>query len=71
MALNAGCTGSAKPNAIRPDSSRGSEGIYLDVTERRRAEEALPVRRDEERNRELRLLLETATQGIVSVDARG
>jgi PAS domain S-box-containing protein len=46
-------------------------GICLDVTERRRAEETLHARRDEERDRELRLLLETATQGIVSVDAHG
>ena len=45
-------------------------GLELDVTERRRAEEALQARRDEERDRELRLLLETATQGIVSVDAQ-
>ena len=46
-------------------------GIELDVTERRRVEEELQARRDEERDRELRLLLETATQGIVSVDAQG
>ena len=46
-------------------------GLDLDITERRRAEEALQARRDEERDRELRLLLETATQGIVSVDAAG
>ena len=45
-------------------------GLDLDVTERRRAEEALRARRDEERDRELQLLLETATQGIVSVDAQ-
>ena len=46
-------------------------GLELDITERRRADEALQARRDEERDRELRLLLETATQGIVSVDAQG
>jgi two-component system sensor kinase FixL len=46
-------------------------GICLDVTERRLAEEALQARRDEEHDRELRLLLETATQGIVSVNAHG
>ena len=40
-------------------------GLDLDITERRRAEEALQARRDEERDRELQLLLETATQGIV------
>jgi PAS domain S-box-containing protein len=46
-------------------------GLDLDVTERRRAEEAVQARHDEERDRELRLLLETATQGIASVDAQG
>jgi PAS domain S-box-containing protein len=46
-------------------------GLELDVTERRRTEEARQARRDEEHDRELRLLLETATQGIVSVDAQG
>ena len=46
-------------------------GLELDVTARRQAEEALLARRDEEHNRELRLLLETAAQGIVSVDAQG
>ena len=46
-------------------------GLDLDITERRRAEVALQARYDEERDRELRLLLETAAQGIVSVDARG
>jgi len=45
-------------------------GLDLDVTERRRAEEALRARRDEERDREVQLLLETATQGIVTVDAQ-
>jgi PAS domain S-box-containing protein len=45
-------------------------GLDLDITARRRAEEALQARRDEERDRELQLLLETATQGIVSVDAQ-
>ena len=46
-------------------------GICLDITERQREEEALQARRDEEHDRELRLLLETASQGIVSVDAHG
>ncbi|HUK34878.1 MAG TPA: PAS domain S-box protein [Vicinamibacterales bacterium] len=46
-------------------------GLDLDITERRRAEEALRARQDEERDRELHLLLETAAQGIVSVDASG
>jgi len=46
-------------------------GLELDVTERRRTEEAQQARRDEEHYRELTLLLETATQGIVSVDAEG
>jgi len=43
-------------------------GLDLDVTARRRAEEALLALREEERDRELQLLLETATQGIVVVD---
>jgi PAS domain S-box-containing protein len=46
-------------------------GLDLDITQLRRAEEAVQARRDEERDREVRLLLETAAQGIVSVDARG
>jgi PAS domain S-box-containing protein len=46
-------------------------GLDLDITERRRTEQAREARRNEERDRELRLLLETATQGIVSVDPHG
>jgi PAS domain S-box-containing protein len=46
-------------------------GLDLDVTERRSIEEDRQARRDEERDRELRQLLETATQGIASMDARG
>jgi PAS domain S-box-containing protein len=46
-------------------------GLELDVTARRHAEETLLARRDEEHTRELRLLLETAAQGIASVNARG
>jgi PAS domain S-box-containing protein len=46
-------------------------GLELDVTERRRTEDALQARRDEEYDRTLRTLLETATQGIASADARG
>ena len=46
-------------------------GFELDITERRQTEEAIQARRTEEHDRELRLLLETATQGIVSVDAKG
>jgi PAS domain S-box-containing protein len=46
-------------------------GVELDATERRLAEQAREARRNEERDRELRLLLETATQGIVSVDGQG
>ena len=46
-------------------------GLELDITERRRTEEALQARRDEEHDRTLRTLLETTTQGIVSADARG
>jgi PAS domain S-box-containing protein len=46
-------------------------GLELDITQRRRAEEAFQARREEEHDRELRLLLETATQGIVSIDSHG
>src|SRR5262245_14610188 len=46
-------------------------GLELGVNARRHAEETLQARRDEEHSRELRLLLETAAQGIASVNARG
>jgi len=46
-------------------------GLDLDFNRHRRSEEALQARRDEEHDRALRTLLETATQGIVSVDAGG
>jgi PAS domain S-box-containing protein len=46
-------------------------GLELDITQRKRTDEALRARREEERDRELRLVLETATQGIVSVAAQG
>ena len=46
-------------------------GLDLDITQRRRTEDALQARRDEEHDRTLRTLLETATQGIVSADERG
>ena len=46
-------------------------GLDLDFSQHRRTEEALQARRDEEHDRALRTLLETATQGIVSVDAQG
>lgn len=46
-------------------------GITLDITERQRAEDALAERREYERTRTLQLLLETATQGIASVDPDG
>ena len=46
-------------------------GLDLDITERRRTEEALRALHDEKRDRQLRLLLETAEQGIVLVDAKG
>ena len=46
-------------------------GLELDITERRRAEDALQARRDEEYDRTLRTLLETATQGIVSAAPQG
>jgi PAS domain S-box-containing protein len=46
-------------------------GLELDITERRRTEDALQARREQEHHRELRLLLETASQGIVSIDPYG
>jgi two-component system sensor kinase FixL len=46
-------------------------GLELDFTRHHDAEQALQARRDEEHHRALRLLLETAHQGIVSVDAHG
>lgn len=46
-------------------------GLDLDFTRYHRAEQASQARRDEEHDRALRTLLETATQGIVSVDAHG
>src|SRR3954470_17415652 len=46
-------------------------GLDLDFNEHRRVEEARRARREKEYDRALRTLLETATQGIVSVDARG
>src|SRR5436190_2795657 len=46
-------------------------GLDLDFNAHRRTEEARQARRDEEHDRALRLVLETATQGIVSVDRKG
>ena len=46
-------------------------GLDLDFSQHQQTELALQARRDEEHDRELRLLLETATQGIVSIDAHG
>ena len=46
-------------------------GLDLDFSQHRRTEEALQARRDEEHDRALRMLLETATQGIVSIDSQG
>ena len=46
-------------------------GLDLDFDRHRRLEEAERAQRDEEHDRALRTLLETATQGIVSVDAGG
>ena len=55
-----------EPNVMPPATSRGLTGLELDITERRRIEDALQARRDEEHDRTVRTLLETATQGIVS-----
>jgi PAS domain S-box-containing protein len=46
-------------------------GFELDINERRQAEEAIEALRAAAHERELTLLLETAAQGIVSVDAQG
>jgi PAS domain S-box-containing protein len=46
-------------------------GLDLDFSQHRRTEEARQALRDEEHDRALRTLLETAAQGIVSVDAQG
>jgi PAS domain S-box-containing protein len=46
-------------------------GLDLDFDRHRRLEEAERAQRDEEYDRALRTLLETATQGIVSVEADG
>jgi PAS domain S-box-containing protein len=46
-------------------------GLDLDFNQHRRMEEALQARREKEHDRALRTLLETAAQGIVSVDADG
>jgi PAS domain S-box-containing protein len=46
-------------------------GLELDITAQRQAEEARQARRDEAHTHELRSLLETAAQGIVSVDVEG
>jgi PAS domain S-box-containing protein len=45
-------------------------GLDLDFTRHHHTEEALQARRDEEHDRTLQTLLETATQGIVSVDVQ-
>jgi PAS domain S-box-containing protein len=62
---------SNKFSFVDPSGRRYIGGIGLDVTDRKRDEEALQARRDEEHNRTLQLLLETAAQGILSVDSRG
>jgi PAS domain S-box-containing protein len=46
-------------------------GIELDVTERRRSEDALEAHRHQERERTVQRLLDTAPQGILSIDAQG
>jgi len=46
-------------------------GIVHDVTEQEQLAEAMRAVRDAAHNRELKLLLETATQGILSVDQQG
>src|SRR5262249_49196556 len=46
-------------------------GLEMDVSAGRKAETALQAERDRAHDRDLHVLLETATQGIVSVDASG
>ena len=46
-------------------------GLDLDFSQHHETEQAQQARRDEEHDRALRTLLETATQGIVSVDGQG
>jgi PAS domain S-box-containing protein len=46
-------------------------GLDLDFSQHQMAEEALQARREEAHSDELRLLIETATQGVVMVDAQG
>jgi PAS domain S-box-containing protein len=46
-------------------------GLELDITERRRVEDTLQAHREEEHDRTLRTLLETAMQGLVAADAHG
>jgi PAS domain S-box-containing protein len=46
-------------------------GLDLDFNEQRRTEEARQARREEEHDRALWTLLQTATEGIVSVDPQG
>ena len=66
-----GCRAWYAPSATRRARPTRLTGLELDITERRRIEEALQARRDEEHDRTLQTLLETATQGIVSADAGG
>ena len=46
-------------------------GLDLDFNQHHQTEVALQARREEEYDRALRTLLQTATQGIVAVDANG
>src|SRR5207248_11619596 len=45
--------------------------LDLDFSQHRLLEEASRARRDEEHDRTLRTLLETSTEGVVSIDERG
>jgi hypothetical protein len=65
-----GMHGSAERNVMRPAAHRIA-GICLDVTERRRVEEALQARPRRGTRSRTAPVLETATQGIVSVNAHG
>jgi PAS domain S-box-containing protein len=63
----------SRGRALRDDCGRiiRLSGLDLDFSRHHQVEEARQAQRDEDHNRELRLLLETASQGVVSLDARG
>ena len=71
MGPSSGCRVSARADRDATGRVTRLTGVELDITERRRVEDTLQARRDEEHDRTLRTLLETAMQGLVSADAHG